>query len=114
MAPTILIAGSTGNTGRSVVKTLSKLLKINDTLSNYRILAITRSSNSGAAQQLAKLPSVEVVEQNWVEISTDWPREHEVVRAFIASHNEAESNSPKSPRSIMPASGHVSSTSCAS
>jgi uncharacterized protein YbjT (DUF2867 family) len=31
---------------------------------------------------------VEVLEQNWVEITADWLRAHQVVRAFIASHNE--------------------------
>ena len=88
MAPTILIVGSTGNTGRSVVETLSKLRQTSDVLSEYRILALTRSINSTVAQQFAKLPGIEVSEQNWVDITTDWLREHEVVRAFIASHNE--------------------------
>lgn len=87
MAPTILIVGATGNTGRSTVETLSKLLKTSNTLSGYRILAVTRSSSSPAAQQLANLPGVEVVEQNWVEITAQWLREQEVVRAFIAPHN---------------------------
>ncbi|GFG19801.1 hypothetical protein IFM5058_10322 [Aspergillus udagawae] len=88
MAPTILIVGATGNTGRSVTETLPTLLKSSNTLSDHRIISLTRSLNSPAAQQLAKLPGVEVVEQNWVEITADWLREHEVVRAFIASHNE--------------------------
>ncbi|GFF96427.1 hypothetical protein IFM53868_08535 [Aspergillus udagawae] len=88
MAPTILIVGATGNTGRSVTETLPTLLKSSNTLSDHRIIGLTRSLNSPAAQQLAKLPGVEVVEQNWVEITADWLREHEVVRAFIASHNE--------------------------
>jgi uncharacterized protein YbjT (DUF2867 family) len=87
MAPSILIVGATGNTGRGVVDTLSKQLKNSKTLSGCRILALTRSSNSAAARQLAKLPNVEVVEQTWSEITADWLREHEVVRAFIASHN---------------------------
>lgn len=87
MAPAFLVVGSTGNTGRSVVETLSNLLKTSGTFSDYRILALTRSINSGAAQQLAKLPGVEVFEQNWVEITADWLRGHEVVRAFIAPHN---------------------------
>ncbi|KAH6652341.1 NmrA-like family protein [Truncatella angustata] len=86
MAPTILIAGATGNTGRSVVETLPHLLS--GTLSGYRIIALTRSLKSEAAQQLAKIPGVEVLEQNWVEITADWLRKHEVVRAFIASHNQ--------------------------
>jgi uncharacterized protein YbjT (DUF2867 family) len=90
MAPTILIVGATGNTGRPVVETLSKLLSTsNDNpLSGHRILALTRSAKSPVAQGLAALPGVEVLEQNWVEITADWLRAHQVVRAFIASHNE--------------------------
>lgn len=88
MAPTILVAGATGNTGRAVVEALSTHLQSHRTFSNYRILAITRSLNSPAAQQLAKFPSVEVAEQNWTEITADWLRERNVVRAFIASHNQ--------------------------
>ncbi|RYP51619.1 hypothetical protein DL768_003126 [Monosporascus sp. mg162] len=88
MAPTILIAGATGNTGRSVVETLSKLLNTSNALSGHRLLALTRSLNSLAAQQLATLPGVLVLEQNWVEITANWLREHQVVRAFIASHNQ--------------------------
>lgn len=88
MAPTFLIVGATGNTGRSVVETLPKLLGSSKTFSGHRILALTRSSKSPAAQQLAKLPGVELAEKNWVDITADWLREQEVVRAFIASHNE--------------------------
>ena len=72
MAPTILIIGATSNTGRSVVETLLKLSKRSNTLSGHRLLALTRSSNSPAAQQIAKLPSVKVAEQKWVEITADW------------------------------------------
>jgi uncharacterized protein YbjT (DUF2867 family) len=85
MSPAILIVGATGNTGRSVTKTLSKLLQGNNS-SEYRLIALTRSSKSSAAQQLATLPGVEVVEQNWVDITSDWLSEHKVVRAYIASH----------------------------
>ncbi|KAJ5142344.1 hypothetical protein N7526_003339 [Penicillium atrosanguineum] len=88
MAPSILIVGATGNTGRSVAKTLPKLLNSSNTLSGYRLIALTRSLESPAARQLAELPGVEVVEKNWVEITSDWLREHEVARAFIAAHNE--------------------------
>ncbi|PQK09138.1 hypothetical protein BB8028_0001g12090 [Beauveria bassiana] len=90
MAPTFLIAGATGNTGRAVVKTLSELLKTTSTttFANYRILALTRSSSGAAAQKLAQLPGVEVADKAWVEITADWLRENNVVRAFIASHNE--------------------------
>ncbi|KAI0431955.1 hypothetical protein F5Y09DRAFT_303486 [Xylaria sp. FL1042] len=85
MAPTILIAGATGNTGRAVVETLSGLLGKSSVLSGHRIIALTRSSNGLVAQKLAKLPGVEVVEQNWVEITSEWLRKNEVIRAFIAS-----------------------------
>ncbi|WBW74403.1 NmrA-like family [Schizosaccharomyces osmophilus] len=88
MAPSILIVGATGNTGRSVTETLPKLLKSSNTLSEYRLIALTRSSESPMARQLAGLPGVEVIEKNWVEITSDWLHEHQVVRAFIASHNE--------------------------
>ncbi|KAE8324527.1 hypothetical protein BDV39DRAFT_217062 [Aspergillus sergii] len=85
MAPTILIVGATGNTGRAVTETLPTLLKASKT--NYRIIALTRSTTSPTAQQLAKIPGVEIIEQNWTEITADWLQEHQVVRAFIASHN---------------------------
>lgn len=88
MAPTFLIVGATGNTGRAVVETLSGLLKANANFSNYRILALTRSASGAAAQKLTQLPGVEVAEKNWVEITADWLRGNDVVRAFIASHNE--------------------------
>ncbi|KAM0266872.1 hypothetical protein ACHAPA_006441 [Fusarium lateritium] len=88
MSPTFLIAGATGNTGQGVVETLSELLKTDATFSGFRILALTRSSSGATAQRLAALPGVEVVEQNWVEITSDWLRERNVVRAFMASHNE--------------------------
>ncbi|KAJ4308462.1 hypothetical protein N0V84_012087 [Fusarium piperis] len=86
MAPTILIAGATGNTGRNTVETLSRLIDSKSFLSGYRVLALTRSANRDAAKHLAKLPNVEVVEKNWIEVTTDWLRENKVVRAFIASH----------------------------
>ncbi|KAL2814048.1 hypothetical protein BJX63DRAFT_442706 [Aspergillus granulosus] len=50
MAPTILIAGATGNTGRSVTETLPRLLKTSKALSDHRILALTRSLDSPAAK----------------------------------------------------------------
>jgi uncharacterized protein YbjT (DUF2867 family) len=87
MSPSFLIVGATGNTGRGVVETLSNSIQSNSAFSDYRILALTRSSKSATAQQLTKLPSVEIVEQNWTEITPEWLREHEVIRAFIASHN---------------------------
>ena len=66
MASTILIVGATGNTGRSVVETLPKLLQ--DTkLSSHRILALIRSKDSTAAKKLAEISGVEVAEKNWTE-----------------------------------------------
>lgn len=85
MAPTILIAGATGNTGRRTVETLSKWLKTSNVIKGHRIVALTRSSSGAAAQELAKLPGVEVIEKNWTEVTADWLRENEVVRAFVAS-----------------------------
>jgi len=79
MAPTILIAGATGNTGQSVVETLPKLHQ-HTKLASHRILALTRTKDSPAAKQLAALPGVEITEE--------WLREREVVRIFIASHNQ--------------------------
>ncbi|OJJ78041.1 hypothetical protein ASPBRDRAFT_37263 [Aspergillus brasiliensis CBS 101740] len=84
MAPAILIIGATGNTGRSVAETLPKLLKSSQ-LSEHRVLALTRSAGSPVARQIAELPGVEVIEKNWVDITSDWLRDHEVVRAFVAS-----------------------------
>ncbi|KAJ6076660.1 hypothetical protein N7499_008641 [Penicillium canescens] len=88
MTPSILIVGATGNTGRAVAQTLPKLLRSSSTLSKHRIIALTRSSGSSVAQELGKIKGVEVIEQNWVEITADWLREHQVARAFIASHPE--------------------------
>ncbi|KAJ5953767.1 NmrA-like family protein [Penicillium viridicatum] len=87
MTQSILIVGATGNTGRAVAQTLPELLQSSRTLSSSRIIALTRSSGSPVALELAKIPGVEVIEQDWVEITADWLREHQVVRAFIASHN---------------------------
>jgi len=86
--PTILITGATGNTGLAVASTLSTLNTTNPThpiLSTHRILALTRSLNSPAAQQLASLPGITVLEKSWPEITSDWLRSHNVTRAFVAS-----------------------------
>ncbi|KAL5338224.1 NmrA-like family protein [Aspergillus crustosus] len=89
MSPTILVAGATGNTGRATTETLSKLLQAPDApLRNHRILALTRSANSPVAQHLATLPGVQVIQQNWVEVTPEWLQTHHVTRAFIASHNK--------------------------
>jgi uncharacterized protein YbjT (DUF2867 family) len=86
MLPTILIAGATGNTGRGTVETLSTLLNTRSDFSGHRILALTRSSTGTVAQQFAELPNVQVAEKNWAEITPEWLRQNNVVRAFIASH----------------------------
>lgn len=87
MAPTILIVGATGNTGKKVVETLPSLLKSSKSLSGHRILCLTRSAKSDAAQNLNKIPRIELAEHNWVDIDAAWLKEHDVERVFIASHN---------------------------
>ncbi|KAI0517606.1 hypothetical protein F5B22DRAFT_111135 [Xylaria bambusicola] len=84
MAPTIVVAGATGNTGQHVVETLSILLEKGGALSGHRIAALTRSPKGPIAQKLAQLPGVEVIEQNWINVTANWLRENEVVRAFVA------------------------------
>lgn len=88
MAPTILVVGATGNTGLGVVETLPKLLASGGALSGHRVVALTRSLDSQVAQRLSKLSGVVVLQKNWVHITSDWLREHEVVRVFIAPHNQ--------------------------
>lgn len=89
MTPFFLSVGATGNTVHGIVEILSKTLDSSRTFSKYRILAQTRLANSIAAKELAKLPHVEIIELNWTEISAVWLREHQVVRIFIASHNQS-------------------------
>ncbi|CAG8267002.1 unnamed protein product, partial [Penicillium nalgiovense] len=88
MSPAILVVGATGNTGQAVVGTLPKLLQSSNALSGHRVIGLTRSMKNPVAQKLAKLPGVEMIEHDWVEITSDWLRDHQVTRAFIASHNE--------------------------
>jgi uncharacterized protein YbjT (DUF2867 family) len=87
MAPTILIVGATGNTGRKVVETLPSLLKSSRSLSGHRILCLTRSAQSEAAQKLSKISGTKLVEQNWVNVTATWLRKQNVDRVFMASHN---------------------------
>lgn len=88
MTPTFLVVGATGNTGQSVVTTLSKQLQTQKTSSDYQILALTRSLNSPVVQSLQKLAGVKFIEYNWPEITAEWLQQHRVARAFIASHNQ--------------------------
>ncbi|KAJ4983208.1 NmrA-like family protein [Stagonosporopsis vannaccii] len=88
MAPTFLLVGATGNTGRGVVELLTDRLKSSPKFAHYRIIAVTRSANSSAAKALSKYPQVEIIEYLWTDITTEWLRDHEVKRVFIASHNQ--------------------------
>ncbi|KAL1792974.1 hypothetical protein ACET3X_009481 [Alternaria dauci] len=88
MSPSFLIVGATGNTGRGVVEILSDTIQASSAFSKHRIIAQTRSATSATAQEFAKLSNVEVVELNWSTITSQWLREHEVERVFIASHNQ--------------------------
>lgn len=85
MAPTILVVGATGNTGKNVVRSLPYLLANNKM--SYRILGLTRSLDSPASQKLAKLPHVEMQGKDWTTIDAAWLQSREVVRVYIAPHN---------------------------
>ncbi|CAG9952106.1 unnamed protein product [Clonostachys rosea f. rosea IK726] len=84
-APTFLIIGATGNTGLNLVRTLSRLIQSSGAYSSHRILALTRSAQSPAAQEIAQLPNVRVLQKFWPAISAEWLRENRVHRAFVAS-----------------------------
>ncbi|KAL4883499.1 hypothetical protein BJY04DRAFT_216321 [Aspergillus karnatakaensis] len=84
MPPSILVAASTGNTGASVVETLSQLVDANQAFAGYQILALTRDKNGAAPQQFTKLPHVQVLEKSYTEITASWLRQHEVKRSFLA------------------------------
>ncbi|KFZ24121.1 hypothetical protein V502_01400 [Pseudogymnoascus sp. VKM F-4520 (FW-2644)] len=85
MAPTILIVGATGNTGKSAVRQLSKLLESSAT--KHRIVGLTRSLDSPASQELALLSNVEMVEKDWTSIDATWLKNQDVIRAYVAPHN---------------------------
>ncbi|OBT60550.1 hypothetical protein VE03_10168 [Pseudogymnoascus sp. 23342-1-I1] len=103
-----LIVGATGNTGRSVVSTLSDFTqKPNHHLASYRLVAQTRSASSDAAKQLASLPNVSILEKNWIDITSDWLRENEVTKVFIASHNEPTAFSEESHFHVVALNGGV-------
>jgi nucleoside-diphosphate-sugar epimerase len=88
MAPAILLVGATGNTGQGVTQALPELLNKNESFSEYRIIALTRSKDSPAARKLSELPHVEVIEHVWSEITSEWLVQNEVVRIFIAPYND--------------------------
>ncbi|PNP60307.1 hypothetical protein THARTR1_00331 [Trichoderma harzianum] len=86
MAPTILIIGATGNTGKGVVRGLPTLLKSSST--NYRVVALTRSLNNPVSKQLAaEVDGVGWLEKDWTDIDVEWLKSQGVVRVFIAPHN---------------------------
>jgi uncharacterized protein YbjT (DUF2867 family) len=85
MAPTILVIGATGDTGKSVIYNLPKLLESSN--SNYRIVGLTGSSDNSVSQKLAKLPHVEMLEKDWTTIDAAWLQSQEVVKVYIAPHN---------------------------
>ena len=87
MAPTLLVIGATGNTGRSVAKTFAADTKNSPTLKDYRIIGLTRDAKSDASKALAQHLRVEMIEKNWMEIDAKWLREHEIKRIFVASPN---------------------------
>jgi uncharacterized protein YbjT (DUF2867 family) len=88
MPPTILVVGATGNTGRSVIRTLPELLQSSKTLTNHRILGLTRSLQNPTAKALAALPHVEFAEKDWTNIDAAWLSEQGVERVYIAPHNQ--------------------------
>lgn len=85
--PSFLVVGATGNTGGAVINHLTKALPKSGRFSKYRIIGLTRDTSGAKAQELAKLPRVEMIAQDWTMINSDWLKEHEVERLYIAPHN---------------------------
>jgi uncharacterized protein YbjT (DUF2867 family) len=83
MGTTILVVGSTGNTGKEVVRTLSTLLRRSGT----RIIATTRTLDSNVVRELSGYEGVEFQAVDWTDIDTDWLKERGVNKAFIAPQN---------------------------
>jgi uncharacterized protein YbjT (DUF2867 family) len=86
----ILVIGATGNTGSSVVKHLSRLIASLPSAADQprHIIAVTRKANNPAATQLSKLEHVEVQEQDWLSIDSTWLTAKNVVRVYLAGHNQ--------------------------
>jgi uncharacterized protein YbjT (DUF2867 family) len=87
MSPSFLVVGATGNTGGGVLQHLTDALPKSERFSQYRIIGLTRDTNGAKAQELSKLPRVDMIAQDWTMIDSAWLKEHEVERVFIASHN---------------------------
>ena len=84
--PSFLVVGATGNTGGAVLQYLADVLPQSDKFSQYRIIGLTRDANGAKALELAKLPRVEMLAKDWTLIDSNWLREHEVERLYIAPH----------------------------
>lgn len=80
--PSILVVGTTCNTGRSIVHTLSTGFAGQ----NVRILGLTQSTDSNSSKKLAEFPLVQIEAKYWLEIDAAWLKERNVVKAFVASH----------------------------
>jgi uncharacterized protein YbjT (DUF2867 family) len=87
MPSSFLVVGATGNTGGGVLHHLTEVLPQSDRFSQHRIIGLTRDTKGAKAQELAKLPRVEMIAQDWTMIDSAWLKEHQVERVFIASHN---------------------------
>jgi NAD(P)-dependent dehydrogenase (short-subunit alcohol dehydrogenase family) len=83
MAPSILIVGSTGNTGKEVVRTVSRLLSGSGT----RIIAITRNLDSDVVRALSQCEAVEFEALDWTDIDAEWLKARNIFKAFIAPQN---------------------------
>ena len=98
MSLAILVAGATGNTGRSTTETLSKLLQApNSPLRNHRILALTRSANSPVAQHLATLPGVEIIQQ----LGQNHPRVCHMIEEYIVIFRSGSENKKNNYQKII-------------
>lgn len=84
MSRSILVVGSTGNTGQHVMRTLSALLSDSTHCNDYDIIGLTRSLDSSTARALSQLPESRMLEVDWKRIDANWLREHRVERAFFA------------------------------
>lgn len=78
---TILVIGSTGNTGVAATKHLAELAH------GYRILALTRDDKSAVAQDLASVENVTIEEYDWSLIDEIWLNSRNVEKAYIAPAN---------------------------
>lgn len=84
MSRSILVVGSTGNTGQHVMRKLSTLLSDSPHLKDHHIIGLTRSLNSPTAQAHSHFPRSRMLEVDWKQIDADWLRQHNVERVFFA------------------------------